>query len=146
MKEKAKASKLKEIAQSNRMQFYEATTDNKLIHFRNYLKEENEGLIVLDRKYGRGSDIRFKVDSFVLVTFIPNDTLELTQLAGRSSRTMKQHSCAVVTQHNIMNADNIRHKVEAGNRNVLKEKNGIEVVKIMIGRRFAGVSSDRELV
>ena len=111
VKEKAKASKLKEIAQSNRMRYYEATTDTKLIHFRKYLKEESEGIIVLDRKYGRGSDIRFKVDSYVLVTFIPNDSLELTQLSGRSSRTMKQHCCAVVTQHETMDADNIKHKV-----------------------------------
>ena len=44
-----------------------------------------------------------------------------------------------------MGADNIRHKVEAGNRNYVKEKNGIEVAKIMIGRRYVGVSSDREL-
>ena len=38
-----------------------------------------------------------------------------------------------------MDAGNIRYKIEAGNRNYVKEKNGIVVAKIVIERRYAGV-------
>lgn len=64
-------------------------TEAKLLQARSYLKEEEKGLIVMDRKYGRGADVRFKVDSYVLVTFAPKNEIELSQYAGRSSRTMK---------------------------------------------------------
>ena len=89
MKAQSHVKDLKKIAERNRLAFYDATTDAKLLQARSYLKEEDNGLVVIDRKFGRGSDIRFKVDSYVIVTFVPDNELELMQLAGRSSRTMK---------------------------------------------------------
>ena len=68
-------------------------TEAKLLQARSFLKEEESGLIVMDRKHGRGADVRFKKDSYVLVTFQPENEVELNQYAGRSSRTMKQHYC-----------------------------------------------------
>ena len=56
---------------------------------------------------------------------------------------MKTHCCGVVVKHDTMSADAIKRKVEAGN--ALNEKDGIEVVKAMIGRRFANTERDREL-
>ena len=52
-------------------------TEAKLLQARSYLREEERGLIVMDRKYGRGADVRFKVDSYVLVIFQPDNEVEL---------------------------------------------------------------------
>ena len=56
---------------------------------------------------------------------------------------MKQHYCQVIVENSKMNAEQVRFKVLAGNAG--NEKDGIEVVKIMIGRRLANEKSDRAI-
>ena len=77
IKEKSKLKELKKIAEKYRLTCYDALTEAKLLQARSYLREESTGLIVIDRKSGRGSDIRFKVDSYVLVAFQPSNKQEL---------------------------------------------------------------------
>ena len=93
LKKQSQVKELKAIAARQRLTFYDAMTEAKLLQARSYLRQEERGLIVMDRKYGRGADVRFKVDSYVLVIFQPDNEVELNQYAGRSSRTMKQHYC-----------------------------------------------------
>ena len=141
--EKAKVKELKKIADRCGIAFYDAMTDSKALQARNYLKAVSKGLIVIDRQFGRGLDIRCKVDSHVLITFEPRDQIEAQQMAGRSSRTMKTHECSVVVQNNSIDAEVIRERVAAAGGG--NEKDGIEVVKIMMGRRIAGVDTDQEI-
>ena len=123
--------------------FYDATTEPKLLQARSYLKEESKGILAIDRKFGRGSDVRFKVDSYVLVTFQPDDEQEMHQLAGRSSRTMKRHQCLVLVESPDKDSAQIKNTIRTGKES--KEKDGIEIAKIMIGRSLSDAGSDRDL-
>lgn len=44
-------------------------------------------IVIMPRNFGRGTDLRFKVDAAVFVAFQPAHMAELNQLAGRCSRT-----------------------------------------------------------
>lgn len=63
---------------------------------RTVIKTQSNGLVIVKSDFSRGADLRFKEDAFVLCAYLPHDDVELNQIAGRSSRTMKTHYCHVV--------------------------------------------------
>ena len=66
------------------------------------------GIIVALDKYGRGTDLRFLKDSHVIVGYLPNNLNEANQLAGRSSRTMKNHNADIIFHEAHLDADTVK--------------------------------------
>jgi len=49
------------------------------------------GVLIAMDMYGRGADLKFGADSFVLIAFLPDKLDEVLQMTGRSSRTLQTH-------------------------------------------------------
>ena len=60
------------------------------------IRERKGGVLAVNKAFGRGTDLKFSIDSHVVVCFEPENMSELLQLVGRSSRTHKQHHGSVV--------------------------------------------------
>lgn len=85
---KTKANRLKKFCSAKSLQFDAITEDLALEPTMSVIRNNNTGVVAALGVYGRGADIRFRVDSHVIVAFIPHRLDILTQMVGRSSRTM----------------------------------------------------------
>ena len=79
------------------------------------IRERKGGVLAVDRSLGRGTDLKFSIDSHVIVTFEPENMSELLQLVGRSSRTHKQHQGSVVIKSDIHDVSSLRKYLEVKN-------------------------------
>ena len=104
----------------------------------------SRGLIAASDVYGRGIDMRFKIDSFVLISFMPKRLAYVHQMMGRSSRTMGKNYCKLVCVDKILTNDRVEDRIRALNFVFLKD--GLKIAKIMRGRRRKGLSDDALLM
>ena len=76
-------------------------SDSELSRKRILIRPRSSGVLIVRRNYQRGTDLKFAIDSFVIVTFKPDNQQELLQMIGRSSRQNKQHRGALVCTSNM---------------------------------------------
>ena len=66
------------------------------------IRQQDKGVVATLREYGRGADIRFKVDSLVLIGFLPLMFDSVLQMTGRASRTMGNHRSKLIAIHQTL--------------------------------------------
>ena len=93
---KNQVGKLKTLCATLDIPFFSATSDTEMATTLGVIGNLERGLVAALDSYGRGIDIRFKVDSFVLIGFLPERLEAVKQMSGRSSRTMKKHFSKLV--------------------------------------------------
>lgn len=100
------------------------------------IRFQDKGVVATLSRYGRGADIRFKTDSFVIIGFAPKSMDQVVQMTGRSSRKMGTHESMVMA----VDGENDEQALRAHliHQNKLPIKQGVRVAKVMIGRRRLG--------
>lgn len=93
---KTKASRIKDITKRLQLPFYQITDDSQVQQVCAVIKSQSRGVLAVLQKYGRGTDIAFKTDCFVVVAFKPASPEVLRQMTGRSSRRMGKHVSKVI--------------------------------------------------
>ena len=83
---KKNAKRIEQICSANNVPYYEALEDKKLENTMAIVERQTKGLLCALPKYGRGCDIKFKTDSFVLIGYLPKRLSTIQQMTGRSSR------------------------------------------------------------
>ena len=68
---KKKARRIEQICKGNHVTYWEALDDRNLEQSMAMVASQTKGLLCALSKYGRGSDIRFKTDSFILIGYLP---------------------------------------------------------------------------
>ena len=68
---KKKAGRIEQICKANNVPYYEALDDKKLETSMGIVARQTKGVLCALPKYGRGCDIKFKTDSFVLIGYLP---------------------------------------------------------------------------
>ena len=91
----------------------------------NMIRQQDRGVVAAVKEYGRGADIRFKVDSFVVIAFLPTMYDNVLQITGRSSRTMGSHKSKLIAIHDRHLSDSIEEYLKSTNH--YKMEDGIEV-------------------
>ena len=77
------------------------------------------------KEYGRGADIRFKVDSFVVIGFLPSMYDSVLQMTGRSSRTMGNHRSKLIAIHGNLPSDGVEAHLKQ--TNTYNMEDGLEI-------------------
>ena len=108
------------------------------------IRHLDRGIVIAGRDFGRGSDIRFSVDSHVIVSFTPISTEELNQLSGRSSRTMKTHHCDVIIHDTRVYTESFKDWLEA--RSYHKLSDGLKILNVLRGMRMEKDYTDDQRV
>ena len=101
-------------------------------------------MVAAVKEYGRGADIRFKVDSFVVIAFLPTMYDNVLQMTGRSSRTMGNHKSKLIAIHEKHLSEGIEDFLKSTNHYNIED--GLEVSSIMLGRRLSKENSDAPLL
>ena len=86
---KNKIGKISKLCAEIGAQFESAKDSDELRLLRGTMRSMDRGVIATLDEFGRGVDLRCKVDSFVIIGFLPKMMNEVTQMTGRGSRTMK---------------------------------------------------------
>jgi len=107
------------------------------------IRHNTSGVVITLAQYGRGADIRFKKDSFVIIGYIPVRLDIVSQMIGRSSRTMKIHQGKLIGVDKHLTAVSLVDKLKASNGYQMRD--GIRVAKILIGQYLAGNEDDSKL-
>ena len=68
---KTKVTLAKKICSEMKIDFYSAVTDQELETLKTVIKGKDRGVVATLAYYGRGTDIRFKDDSYVIIGFTP---------------------------------------------------------------------------
>ena len=87
-------------------------------------------------EYGRSVDIRFGMDSLVLIGYLPKRLEIVKKRVGRSSRTMPVHHCKFFGIDPVLIDSCIEERLSALHFELLSR--GIRVVRIMRVRRRRG--------
>ena len=103
-----KAKRIEQICKVYEVPYWEALDDKKLELSMARVSSQTKGLLCSLPKYGRGSDIRFKTDSFVLIGYLPERLETIKQMTGRSSRKMKSHHSRVMCIHQKLDNNSVR--------------------------------------
>ena len=69
---KKKIKELKSFCKMHELPYFPAETDHQLQNVMSLIRTQERGVVATLGDYGRGADIRFKVDSFVLIGFLPH--------------------------------------------------------------------------
>lgn len=93
---KQMVTKLVKFCKANKLLAFSATDDMQLSQMMGAIRHQEKGVVATLKAYGRGADIRFEKDSFVVIGFTPKRMDEVKQMTGRSSRTMKTHMSKVI--------------------------------------------------
>lgn len=104
------------------------------------IRQKDKGVVATLGSYGRGVDIRFAVDSLVIIGFIPDRLDNVRQMAGRSSRTLGVHSSRLIAQHTFLTSQSVQSHLTAMNEYNMED--GMRIAKIMRGRRRSNVTDD----
>ena len=68
---KVKAKRIEQICKANNVLYWKALNETQLEQSMAVVASQTKGLLCALPKYGRGSNIRFKEDSFVLIGYLP---------------------------------------------------------------------------
>ena len=68
---KVKANRIKNICSAYNIPYWAALDDKQLERSLAVVGSQSKGLLCALPKYGRGADIKFKTDSFVLIGYMP---------------------------------------------------------------------------
>ena len=68
---KVKANRIKQICNANKVPYWAALDDKQLEKSLAVVGSQSKGLLCALPQYGRGVDIKFKTDSFVLIGYLP---------------------------------------------------------------------------
>ena len=88
---KNKIDKIKLLCQIKSIAFYQIREDHQVKSIRACIRHLSKGVFVALEKYGRGTDLRFDRNSYVVIAFSPDRMDHVQQMIGRSSRTMEAH-------------------------------------------------------
>lgn len=140
----SRIDKLAKLCKERRLTALTVKYDSDLQGALARIRHQDKGVLLATRRFGRGVDLRFKIDSIVIVAFVPRSMAELTQLAGRSSRTMRTHRCQLFAVSKTIQSEAMESYLEAQSAEPLKD--GLRVVKLMRGRRRMGEKNDAQLI
>ena len=135
---------VKKICTTLKLSLATIRTEEDLRVNRVKIRDLAQGVLAVDRKYGRGADLRFARDSHILVPFQLELKSELHQLMGRSSRTGARNFGTFIYQDEQLSADTVIEMLTVNDNTVLNEN--ARVINIMRGRRFLNVKDDSELL
>ena len=88
------------------------------------LRNLKKGVVAALERFGRGTDISFKVDSYVLIGYKPARLDIVRQMAGRSSRSMGRHMSKVICSDKTLTSGCIEDNLRGRNFEFIKD--GIE--------------------
>ena len=71
------------------------------------ISHKKRGVLVVLYMYGRGSDIRFAVDSLVIIGFTPNRLDQVLQMTGRRSLMLNSHRSILITYEPQQTSDKL---------------------------------------
>ena len=104
------------------------------------IRHKDRGVVGALDYYGRGADIRFRLDSFVIIGFLPQKYDYVRQMIGRSSRTLGQHFAKLIAYDKKIPSEAVTDRLEFLNN--VKMEDGLDIVKIMRGRRRSNIAND----
>ena len=93
---KTKAHRVVKICKTLKITCDLVTTDEEFEKVLSLIRKRTSGVVAAIGKYGRGADIRFATDSYVVIGYLPTNMDQVRQFTGRSSRTMQVHNSLVV--------------------------------------------------
>ena len=98
---KNKIKELKKFCDTHKpnIPFYSAENDPQIVRMMSEIRPLDRGVVATIGEYGRGLDIRLKVDSFVVIGFLPSRYDNVLQMSGRSSRSQGNHKSKLIAIH-----------------------------------------------
>ena len=85
---KTSIKRLRKFCESISIEFDSISDDQQLLDVMSTIRHKDRGVVGALDYYGRGADIRFRLDSFVIIGFLPQKYDYVRQMIGRSSRTL----------------------------------------------------------
>lgn len=115
MPTKTKITEVKKLCEMMDLEYADAVDDRSLEQLLGSIRERNRGVVATLASYGRGADIRFKTDSFVIIGFVPKEIDSVRQMTGRSSRTMRLSRSKIVAMDKFETDESIVQKLAGSN-------------------------------
>ena len=120
------------------------TEDHKLEGVLSLIRGRDKGVVGALEVYGRGADIRFKKDSFVIIGFLPVTKDKMRQMVGRSSRTFGNHKSKLIAVHKTLTSGEVDRHLDSTNN--ISMFDGLDIAKVMRGRRRSQTPNDASIL
>ena len=144
LENKSKVSRVAKMCKEKGIVCDQATNDIELENVRSVIRQKDRGVVLTLGSYGRGVDLRFKVDSLVVIGYAPANLDCVIQMTGRSSRTMGTHESLVLIHDKTGNTAAVQERLASANACQLKD--GIRVAHTIQGKHLLGDDNDETLV